>query len=244
MIKFFRQIRQNLVTENKISKYLLYAIGEILLVVIGIMIALSIKNWNEEQNLKTQEIKILKELLVNLEADSADHAANAVWYINSSSAARIIVNTLEARSAWNDSMAVHYGWLYLKGQANLNTSAYDNLKAIGFSIISNDSIRIGLTHLHSSYYDRLLKFEKEIAQDHGTYIVMPVLVKRLRMDKWFHATPLDYETLLDDLEFREVVRFRGISMDQMKIYCIDARDATSNLMQMIRRELVIREESD
>jgi Family of unknown function (DUF6090) len=48
MLKFFRKIRQRLLTENKISKYLLYAIGEIVLVVIGILIALSVNNWNQE----------------------------------------------------------------------------------------------------------------------------------------------------------------------------------------------------
>ena len=48
MIKFFRKIRQNMIKENKVSKYLLYAIGEIILVVIGILIALSINNWNEQ----------------------------------------------------------------------------------------------------------------------------------------------------------------------------------------------------
>lgn len=49
MIKFFRKIRQKLLTENKFSKYLLYAIGEVILVVIGILIALSINNWNQSQ---------------------------------------------------------------------------------------------------------------------------------------------------------------------------------------------------
>ena len=48
MIKFFSKIRQRLLTENKFSKYLLYAVGEIVLVVIGILIALSINNWNED----------------------------------------------------------------------------------------------------------------------------------------------------------------------------------------------------
>jgi hypothetical protein len=52
MIKFFRKIRQNLLMENKTSKYFKYAIGEIILVVIGILIALQINNWNE--NRKTQ----------------------------------------------------------------------------------------------------------------------------------------------------------------------------------------------
>ncbi len=49
MLKFFRKIRQQLLSENKFSRYLLYAIGEIVLVVIGILIALSINNWNEKR---------------------------------------------------------------------------------------------------------------------------------------------------------------------------------------------------
>ncbi len=56
MIKFFRKIRQRLLTENKFSKYLIYAIGEIILVVIGILIALQINNWNELNKIKKSEI--------------------------------------------------------------------------------------------------------------------------------------------------------------------------------------------
>jgi hypothetical protein len=60
MIKFFRKIRQKMLTENKFSKYLLYAIGEIILVVIGILIALQINNLNEEK----KENKALKQNLL------------------------------------------------------------------------------------------------------------------------------------------------------------------------------------
>ena len=62
MIKFFRKIRQKLLSENKFSKYLLYAIGEIILVVIGILIALQINNWDQNTSLNKQEIKALKNL--------------------------------------------------------------------------------------------------------------------------------------------------------------------------------------
>ncbi|MBT8257079.1 MAG: hypothetical protein KJO49_01300 [Bacteroidia bacterium] len=62
MIKFFRLIRQRLLSENKFSKYLLYAIGEIVLVVIGILIALSINNKNEQHKLNKKEQGLLKEL--------------------------------------------------------------------------------------------------------------------------------------------------------------------------------------
>jgi len=69
MIKFFRKIRQQLLTENKFSKYLLYAVGEIVLVIIGILFALQINNWNNEKN----DIKDLKDnftfLIEDLEKD-------------------------------------------------------------------------------------------------------------------------------------------------------------------------------
>ncbi len=54
MVKFFRKIRQRLITENKFSKYLLYAVGEIMLVVIGILIALQVNNWNQKQILQKE----------------------------------------------------------------------------------------------------------------------------------------------------------------------------------------------
>ena len=63
MIKFFRNIRQSLLMENKNAKYLKYAIGEIVLVVIGILIALQVNNWNENQKAKSSETTILEALL-------------------------------------------------------------------------------------------------------------------------------------------------------------------------------------
>ena len=65
MIKFFRHIRKSLIQENKMSKYFKYAIGEIVLVVIGILIALQINNWNEKQNQETK----LKQFLVEFKEE-------------------------------------------------------------------------------------------------------------------------------------------------------------------------------
>lgn len=65
MIKFFRKIRQKLLSKNKFSKYLIYAIGEIVLVVIGILIALQINNWNENR----KEHSIAQQYLKGIEAD-------------------------------------------------------------------------------------------------------------------------------------------------------------------------------
>ena len=70
MIKFFRHIRKSLLMENKTSKYFKYAIGEIILVVIGILIALQINNWNENRKLKLQENTYYCKIFEDLRADS------------------------------------------------------------------------------------------------------------------------------------------------------------------------------
>jgi hypothetical protein len=69
MISFFRRLRQRLLNENSLSKYLLYATGEILLVVIGILIALQINTWNEERIGRRVEDSFFKDLLLDLEKD-------------------------------------------------------------------------------------------------------------------------------------------------------------------------------
>jgi hypothetical protein len=65
MIKFFRKIRQNLLMENKTGKYFKYAIGEIILVVIGILIALQINNWNQQRTQDKEE----QSAILNLKQD-------------------------------------------------------------------------------------------------------------------------------------------------------------------------------
>ena len=69
MIKFFRHIRQTLIMENKTSKYLKYALGEIVLVVIGILIALQINNWNIKRLDHDKQYKYLIEIKNNLNSD-------------------------------------------------------------------------------------------------------------------------------------------------------------------------------
>jgi hypothetical protein len=78
MIKFFRKIRQNLLSEGKTGNYLKYAIGEIILVMIGILLALQVNNWNENRKQLIAEQKILISLQKELEINKI----NLSFYIN------------------------------------------------------------------------------------------------------------------------------------------------------------------
>lgn len=92
MIKFFRKIRQNQIMDNKTGKYFKYAIGEIVLVVIGILIALQINNWNEIQKERNREQQILKslreEFKQNINELEFDHELN----LNCISAIKVLLN--------------------------------------------------------------------------------------------------------------------------------------------------------
>jgi len=69
MINFFRRIRKKMADDNKPLKYARYAIGEIVLVVIGILLALQVNNWNETQKERKFEIKMLSEINKELKSD-------------------------------------------------------------------------------------------------------------------------------------------------------------------------------
>ena len=70
MIKFFRKIRQQLLSKNKFNKYFLYAIGEIVLVMIGILLALQVSNWNENRKIQKQSNNYKKTIVSDLVQDT------------------------------------------------------------------------------------------------------------------------------------------------------------------------------
>ena len=79
MIKFFRKIRQKLLTQNKFSQYLIYAIGEIILVVIGILIALQINNWNETRKSLNAELQIYGKIINDLNTEYSTTINDINW---------------------------------------------------------------------------------------------------------------------------------------------------------------------
>jgi len=110
MIKFFRNIRQKLITENqtviKNTNYFKYAIGEIVLVVIGILIALQINNWNEQRKLKQNDLILCKELLNDALADSVFFQSRRVRLEEFKSTAHYILEKPELRTPDSTILAI------------------------------------------------------------------------------------------------------------------------------------------
>jgi len=84
MIKILHHLRQNFLSQNRLSKYLIYTIGEIILVVIGILIALQVNNWNEERKKHLEEAFYLTELKKDFEFNR-DQLTAEIEYMNNRS---------------------------------------------------------------------------------------------------------------------------------------------------------------
>jgi hypothetical protein len=116
MIKFFKKIRQNLLSEGKTRKYFKYAIGEIILVVIGILIALSINNWNANQKDETETLNYLTNLIEALIDD---------------------INSFEANISFNKTRLK--GIFYILEHSGLNTQTFTEIEWIDVSKNDNEN---------------------------------------------------------------------------------------------------------
>ncbi len=153
MIKVFRNIRRLLIDQNNMGKYLKYAIGEILLVVIGILIALQINNWNEQRKLDKKEQAFLNEINLDFKSNKSQLdsiiANNSVSY-HAAQQLIVIMATFNhndpQRTQENEHFAdsvVYYNNLMWKNKSfnPKNGTVEALLNSSSFDLIRNDTLR-------------------------------------------------------------------------------------------------------
>ena len=206
MIKFFRNIRQRLISENRFSKYLLYAIGEIILVVVGILIALQINTWNENQKLKVLELKTLKELRADLIQTREDIRSDSTNFKKIIRSNEVILQHMNESLPYHDSLITHFLWMEPFQTFSINQTTFDNSRQNGFNLISNDSIRIAL----SDFYTRPINLYKEIEQrvlnEHYVNYFKPMVVRAFdTLDKNL-LIPRDYISFIGNQDYKQVLK--------------------------------------
>jgi hypothetical protein len=211
MIKFFRKIRQKLLSENKFSKYLLYAVGEIILVVIGILIALSINNWNENLKNKKEEISVLKELLSDSKTNLLSLEEDIFLNQRAINSNMLISDILINKRPYNDSLDLHFGNIQYNTQFTLNTGGYENLKSRGFEIISNDSLRKSIINIYDRWVDFIddlgdMNNKVSLEQFNPSYKFYFKNFKRDLEGLYVSFKPQDYEKLIQNNEFLKLIR--------------------------------------
>jgi hypothetical protein len=167
MIKFFRRVRHKLLSEKKISKYLLYAFGEIFLVVIGILIALQINNWNQNKVKTKKEIFHLENILSSLKDDLDNQISPCIDKTERQISGFELLNSgfYEKNNISHDSIRQLFFQFLGQWDLVLNTVAFDNLKSTGMDVLSNDTIKTKLLTLYGNNY----KYVKNLQADYDKF---------------------------------------------------------------------------
>ena len=155
MIKFFRKLRQQLLTENKFSKYLLYAIGEIILVVIGILIALQFNTWQIEKKDRQIERTLLENIKRDLESDIQEYRNVKEFKIDQNkSGLRLLEYIIDTSKPFEDTLQFinDFQLIVYFMVPSSNRTSFDIATSTGYlNNITNDS----LTNDLSNYFNNI-----------------------------------------------------------------------------------------
>lgn len=201
MIKFFRHIRQRMIKENRVPKYMLYALGEIILVVIGILIALQLNAWKEERAEASLEIGIVKSLLEDISENEVKLRAmiegDSVIYERNKTLLQILQ---EENTKYHDSLKTYFGTINRYNIFFPQRIAYQDLVSKGLHIVKNDSMRNKVVELFDVTY---LLASHMVALKRDLYINSnEIFNKRLYTSESIsHKTPTDFKALKTDQEF-------------------------------------------
>jgi len=151
MIKFFRKIRYNLMEKNKTGKYFKYAIGEIVLVVIGILIALSINNWNTSRINNDLEIFYIQGIIRDIETDVVKLNYNISLDSQKVASGNYLLNHFKNPTLKKDSIILfHFANLLPATYYQQNNIVFEDIKFSGrLNIISNNSLRNNIQRYYS-----------------------------------------------------------------------------------------------
>ena len=241
MLHFFRKIRRDLIENSKSLKYLKYASGEIVLVVLGILIALGINNWNENRKYRMLEIKLLSDVSRNLLVDTLNLNSIIEHYDNVMKQAEFIKSELEKNMPYDNSLEASFAIVSVSYAYESDYSIFETIKSNSLGMIKNDSIRNWMVN----YYNN----SKHFANVHNTYNITKyfrtnVYPKYFRSYSWgTKAIPIDYESLKDVNEFKIALDYAINDARYYRVNYTNQKAFAIRLNKAIIKEISIDNES-
>lgn len=240
MIKFFRHIRRRLLAESRFTRYLLYAVGEIVLVVIGILIALQINNWNEQRKLRGQEVKLLQAFKNSLESDTASFNAYIYEYWTIHNSIQKLQRHIKADLPYHDSLDFHFLNSTAYWSPRIDQAVFSTVTSSNLNLIRNDSLKKSIvsyyTFAKSDFDVKIAKYSSII--DHASRDVFST-----RFDQLWNVNDRamivhDYEALKKDKEYNYFLN----SLNQQIYWLVEwpletGEKKAEELIQFIESEL-------
>jgi hypothetical protein len=207
MIPFFRKIRKTLADDNKPLKYFRYAIGEIVLVVIGILIALSINNWNENRKMDLQEIKLLSDLHLELKKTLDEIQVGMTFNNISIDDINKIENYIKNDLPYSTELDSSFGRIPHNFAGSVNSAAYNSLKTMGIGIIQNEKLRIDIINMYDVKFLTIPDYTIDENLIRSS-VVFPFYAKHIMYSEnsTYSAKPNNFNDLKNNNEFLNILR--------------------------------------
>lgn len=185
-----------------------YAVGEVVLIVVGILVALAASEWQTDRAERRTEIALLSELHTGLAADLP--AAQELLYRYREIAGQLtpLLEHMQAGASYGDSLAVQFGAAYGFGPIDFNRAAYESIKSQGLDVISDAELRSAIAH----FYEQTIPLaEASVAVEQNVILELlrPYYLAHFRNLRFnTSAEPIDYGALLADIEFHNLLDYR------------------------------------
>ena len=159
MLKFLRILRRTLLIEGNFKKYIAYALGEILLVVIGILIALAVNNGWQKRLQKIEEIAVLTEIKQSLESDLRDIRFNINAHEIANRSIDTVLLAMERDRSFNSGLVRYFGGTIITTRLIIREGSYEELKSKGIELISNEMLRKAIVNMYDERYQAIGVFQ-------------------------------------------------------------------------------------
>ncbi|MEJ2584736.1 MAG: DUF6090 family protein [Robiginitalea sp.] len=244
MFRFFRQIRKSLFASSNTRKYLLYALGEILLVVMGILIALQIDNWNENRKLQARQTQLLTDLRADLEETLEELKQGKEFNALTLARYRTLMQAIDTDAPHSAEIDEASSFLPLFHVPRFSRTTYESIKSQGLDLITNDSLKRQVTELYENDFTYLKEDQARMEWSIHT-TTKPIFINRYL--RWQDRQqpmvyPVDFEDMKADDGFVNflseliVVRAAGIRFYEQTISSIRAvLAAIDNELKKLRK---------
>ena len=238
MIYFFRRIRQQLLGEGKTGRYLKYALGEILLVMIGILLALQVNNWNEERKQEQVELSVLKELKNDLKFSKIELDSINIYNQEYLDDYKLIKSFIDEDRPYEDVLDEAFSSLDIWEDPFLPTMAYESLKSKGIDLIQNDSLKRQIVYVYDFGINGRVENTRSWEWSFNQNTTQEFMVANIRRDiEKDLARPNDFENLKADDEFKNFLHIL-ILVRQSNIDVNDqVKEAITALIAHIEQEI-------
>ena len=205
MLRIFNTVRHQLVREGQLGRYIGYAVGEIVLIVIGILIALQIDAWAGDRSERRFEQKTLSQIRTNLQTD---HEELSEILRKRREATQSIDNILAIEDPDNpdDELNLWLSDIMQFDRFHSLTSAYEVLKSRGLDIVRNDELRTTLGIYYDSWAREIQQHNLDIERGFMSHWI-PLIIADIEEFDWdVVARPYDATALLNDRRFLNTLK--------------------------------------